>query len=220
MELCGRPDPGILDIGGGTGEIAAGLLRHTADGATATVVDIDPRSIEAARRRGLKGFAGRIEDFESESRFDLVLMLNLLEHVADPIAVLTRARELLAPGGVIWLQTPNFRALDARIFRHRNWAGYHCPRHWAIFSEDGLKRALARGGLSPSRFERTQGGSFWAGSVLGLRRIRDPRPGAELPPPLVSYRSFAPLAAAGAAFDFATRRLRPVSQVRVFARAG
>ncbi len=109
-----------------------------------------------------------------------------------------KARALLAPGGLVWLQTPNFRSLDASLFRHRNWAGYHCPRHWAIFSEDGLRRALSSSGLEPVRFSRTQGGAFWAASILGLRRARRPPAGAELPKPLVRYRAFGPLAAAGA----------------------
>jgi SAM-dependent methyltransferase len=182
-----------------------------------------------ARSRGLDGFVGRIEDFETDRRFDLVLMLNLIEHVDDPIGVLSRAGELVAPGGLIWLQTPNFRALDGRLFRHRNWAGYHCPRHWAIFSEIGLRRALGRTGLAPAVFQRTQGGGFWAQSLLGLWRDRRARRGERLagtpdqsgeglPKPLIRYRGFAPLAAAGTAFDIATRPVRQVSQVVVMAR--
>jgi hypothetical protein len=65
---------------------------------------------------------------------------------------------------------------------------------------------------------RTQGAPFWAASVCGLRRRHDPRPDDELPKPLVEYRSFGPLAALGAGFDFATRRFRQVSQVMVLAR--
>ena len=67
-----------------------------------------------------------------------------IEHVPDPLAVMTHVRGLMKPNGLIWLQTPNFRALDGRLFRHRNWAGFHCPRHFAIFSEVGLRRFLAR----------------------------------------------------------------------------
>lgn len=189
------------------------------------MVDPDESSIEVARSRGLAGFVGTIEGFETDERFDLILMLNLIEHVADPVGMLEKAGELLDRRGLIWLQTPNFRALDGRLFRHRNWAGYHCPRHWAIFGEDGLRRALARAGLEVARFKRTQGGGFWAQSLLGLRRARMMRAGElptgnveELPRPLVRYRGFAPLAAAGTAFDMATRGFRQVSQVVVLAR--
>jgi SAM-dependent methyltransferase len=217
--------PRILDVGGGVGEVSSTFVRK-GGAASALVVDPDETSIEAARSRGLDGFAGTIEEFETEERFDLVLMLNLIEHVADPVGMLRKAAALVDRDGLIWLQTPNFRALDGRLFRHRNWAGYHCPRHWAIFGEEGLRSALARAGLGPISFRRTQGGGFWAQSLLGLRRARLMRRG-QLPPaqgrdglprPLVRHRGFGPLAATGTAFDMATRRLRQVSQVVVLTR--
>jgi SAM-dependent methyltransferase len=220
LDLVGEDHPRLLDVGGGAGDLAAGLLRAAGGRATGTVVDFDEDSIEAARARGLEGFVGRFEDFDTDERFHVILMLNLIEHVADAPAMLAKARALLAPTGVVWLQTPNFRSLDARIFRHRNWGGFHCPRHWVIFSAGGLRRALRTSGLEPVAFEHTQAGSFWAVSVLGLRRGRRQRkPGdSALPRPLMQYRSYLPLAAAGAAFDFATRRLRPTSQVVVLAK--
>ncbi len=142
--MLGTESPRILDVGGGVGEVSSLFVRQ-GGGATGLVVDPNEKSIEVARSRGLDGFAGTIEEFDTDERFDLVLMLNLIEHVADPVAVMARAAELLNDGGLVWLQTPNFRALDGRLFRHRNWAGYHCPRHWAIFGEAGLRAAsLAR----------------------------------------------------------------------------
>jgi SAM-dependent methyltransferase len=219
--------PRILDVGGGTGEVSSIFVRR-GGAAGAVVVDPDETSIQAARSRGLDGFAGTIEEFETEERYELVLMLNLIEHVADPVAMMEKARELVSPQGLIWLQTPNFQALDGRLFRHRNWAGYHCPRHWAIFGEQGLRGALQRAGLTAVEFKRTQGGGFWALSILGLRRARlmgrgeMPPPAGdagELPKPLVRYRGFGPLAAVGTAFDVATRPFRQVSQVVVLARA-
>lgn len=208
-------EPRVLDVGGGTGEIAASLVAASGGAARATVVDIDERSIEAAQARGLDAFCGRFEDFEPGERFDVVLMLNLLEHVADPMAVLRKGRDVLRPGGVLWLQTPNFRSLDARLFRNRNWAGLHCPRHWVVFSRQGLERALGQAGFGGLQLEHTQGGAFWAASLLGLRRSKSSGAGK----PLVASPAFLPLAAAGAAFDLATRPLRPTSQVVAIARA-
>jgi SAM-dependent methyltransferase len=210
----------ILDVGGGRGDMGEAFIRAAGGGLRATVVDLDEQSIAAARRRGLEGFAGRFEDFETDERFDVVLLLNLIEHVADPLLVLRRARDLLAPGGVIWLQTPNFRSLDASLFRHRNWAGLHCPRHWVLFSEAGLRAALDEAALDPIRLRRAQAGAFWAASLLGLPRARRPSPpvGPDVKP-LVRYRGFLPLAAAGAAFDFATRRVRRTSQLVALVRA-
>ena len=209
----------ILDVGGGTGDIAARLVEAAGPSASAVVVDIDAESIELARRRGLGGFVGRFEDFASEERFDVILMLNLIEHVADPAGMLARARELLSPGGIVWLQTPNFRSLDASLFRRRGWAGLHCPRHWVVFSDEGLRRALATAGLEPLELRRTQAGAFWAASLVALTGAGRARPDGELPRPVIAHPAFMPLAALGAGFDMVTGPLRGrTSQVTVFAR--
>ena len=181
-------------------------------------MDFDEKSIEVARARGLDGFAGRIEDFSSPDRYDLILLLNLIEHVADPRAVLTRVHELLEPGGVAWIQTPNFRSLDARLFRNRSWTGLHCPRHWVVFGESGLRRELARSDFEVIRLDRAQAGSFWATSILGLRRARAGELGEGLVAPLIGSSAFMPLAAAGAAFDLLTRPVRRTSQMVAFVR--
>jgi SAM-dependent methyltransferase len=215
LAFAGTPSPRILDVGGGTGEISATLVATAGRGATATVVDFDPDSTAVAARRGLGVATCRFEEFETDARYDVILMLNLIEHVEDPIGTMRRAGELLTSNGVVWIQTPNFRALDARIFRHRNWAGFHCPRHWAIFSRVGLERALGRAQLEPLWLRPTQAGAFWAASILGILRRRQPgRRGR----PLVRDPFFAPLAACGAGFDFVTAPFRAASQVVCVAR--
>ncbi len=97
-------------------------------------------------------------------------MLNLIERVANPIEILRRANDLLAPRGVVWLQAPNFHSLDARLFRNRSWAGPRCPRYWAVLGGDGLRRALDGAGLSPLRSGYTQPGTFLAASRRPLRK--------------------------------------------------
>jgi SAM-dependent methyltransferase len=212
---AGTRSPRILDVGGGTGEVSAGLLAAAEPGATATVVDLDPDSGAVAARRGLDVATCRFEDFESDQRYDVAMLLNLIEHVRDPVEAMRHAGELLTSNGVVWIQTPNFRALDARIFRHRNWAGLHCPRHWVIFSLIGFERALRRARLEPVWLRPTQAGAFWAASVLGVLRSRKPgRRGT----PLVRDPWFAPLAALGAGFDFVTAPLRAASQIVCIAR--
>lgn len=218
LSLAGAPkSPRVLDVGGGTGDISRRLIAAV-PGARATVVDIDANSIQAAREHGLGGFAGGIEEFYTEERFDLILLLNLIEHVADPAAVLRRARDLLTPNGVVWVQTPNYDSLDARIFRDHSWTGLHCPRHWVVVGERGFRNLLHGAGLTPARVERGQAGSFWATSTLAVWRERRGQLAKASDAPLIASRAFMPLAAAGAAFDFATRRRRRTSQLVAFAR--
>ena len=49
--------------------------------------------------------------FRPEAPFDLVLFLDVIEHLDDPVAALARARELLAPGGRIFISVPAFASL-------------------------------------------------------------------------------------------------------------
>jgi len=50
--------------------------------------------------------------FQPRQRFDLILMLDVLEHLPDPAAALEHARSLLTPGGRILITVPALNALD------------------------------------------------------------------------------------------------------------
>jgi 2-polyprenyl-3-methyl-5-hydroxy-6-metoxy-1,4-benzoquinol methylase len=191
-----------LDVGGGSGYLLDLVKRADPRVTTTQVVDFDVDAERVARERGHGTYLGRIEDYATEQRFDLVLLLNLIEHVADPGAVLAKARTLLRPGGVILVQTPNWRCLDERLFRRRDWGGYHTPRHWVLLTRPSLEALVARAGLRVQRFAYTQGGWFWAVSVLawlqGFGLVR-----ASAARPLNRHPLFGALAALFAAFDFA-----------------
>lgn len=177
----------VLDVGGGDGWLLSRLRELDRRVAVTRVVDLDPAAEAAARARGHDYFCGRIEDFDDPGPYDVVLLLNLIEHVADPGAVLQRLAKTLSPRGVILVKTPNVDSLDARLFRHRDWGGYHCPRHWVLFNRTGFADLAARAGLVARRTAYTQGAPFWAVSVLaaldrrGLARISRERPVVDHP---------------------------------------
>lgn len=161
-----------LDVGGGDGA-ALVMLRETEPRIEFTqVVDMDAGAEQLARKAGHEYFRGKIEDFRSERRFDVVLLLNLIEHVATPEAVLARVRDQLKPGGIVVVKTPNYDSLDARLFRHANWAGYHCPRHWVLFDKASFVVLAERAGLELRDFSYTQGAAFWAASILFVLAAR------------------------------------------------
>ncbi|HEU5167114.1 MAG TPA: class I SAM-dependent methyltransferase, partial [Chitinophagaceae bacterium] len=156
----------VLDIGGGTGWLCD--LVKTIDKRTALtqVVDIDSDAKKIAEEKGHRYFEGRIEEFTRSEKFDLVFLLNLLEHVAHPIDVLQQIEQLLNPGGIVLIKTPNILSLDARLFRKKYWGGLHCPRHWIIFSENSFRNMLTSTRLKITDLHYTQGGPFWAFSII------------------------------------------------------
>jgi len=100
-----------LDIGCGGGLVAEPLARM---GARVTAVDADPAAIDAAREHAAaRGVdvdyrVGAIEDLAAAGvEFDLVLALEILEHVADRAAFLAMLGRLVAPGGLLILSTLN-----------------------------------------------------------------------------------------------------------------
>jgi SAM-dependent methyltransferase len=204
----------VLDVGGGAGRMLD-LVRSLDRRVRFTqVVDLDPAAGEAARAAGHTYECRRIEEFASPRRFHLVLMLNLIEHVAAPREVLANIASFLAPRGLIVVKTPNLDATDARIFRPSYWAGLHVPRHWTVFTRESFDRMLGRTGLEVRRFDYTQGAPFWAASVLAAWRRRG---WASISPqrPVVYHPMFAPLSAIFAAIDLARAPWARTSQMRL-----
>jgi len=161
----------VLDVGGGTGWLAD--IARSADSRVVDtwVVDLDDTARMRAEANGHRFLHGRIEDFESPEKFDLILMLNLIEHLPRPDLILERAARMLSSNGRIVIKTPNFRSLDAILFRHRSWGGYHCPRHFVLFSHESLTRALSVAGLTAEQFFYTQGAPFWSVSIMNEMRL-------------------------------------------------
>ncbi len=162
----------VLDIGGGSGA-SLDLVRETDGRVTETVVvDLDDGARDLAQLQGHMFFHGRIEDYDDSAPFDLILMLNLIEHVANPAEVLRKVAMLLRPGGRILVKTPNWRSLDHFLFRHQSWGGFHCPRHWVLWTMPGFRALAESCGLEIVSEKYTQGAPFWAVSVLNsLRKI-------------------------------------------------
>ncbi|HRE44847.1 MAG TPA: bifunctional 2-polyprenyl-6-hydroxyphenol methylase/3-demethylubiquinol 3-O-methyltransferase UbiG [Terricaulis sp.] len=108
-----------LDLGCGGGLVSAPLKRM---GAALTAIDASAEAIGAARAHAVQ--AGLDIDFrcltaealvEEGAQFDLVVALEIIEHVADVAAFLEAAQALVRPGGLIVLstinRTPKARAL-------------------------------------------------------------------------------------------------------------
>ncbi|OLR93692.1 class I SAM-dependent methyltransferase [Actinokineospora bangkokensis] len=102
------PDRGaglrVLDVGCGTGLSTAALLE-VAPEADITGVDASAQMLAKAREKPWPGTVrfrhGRAEDIADEGPFDAVFAAYLVRNLADPDAVLTSLKGLLAPGGVL-----------------------------------------------------------------------------------------------------------------------
>jgi len=204
----------ILDVGGGSGWMLSILKRTSPRVAETHEIDINERARAEAEASGHVFHCARIEDFQSNDSFDLILLLNLIEHVADPTAILSRMQSLLSPGGLILIKTPNVDTLDCRIFRHNNWGGFHCPRHFVLFNRESLLGLGSRCGLQAAESSYTQGAPQWACSILGIMGLKGwLNISAERP--LYSHPLYPIVCAVTAAFDLARSPFMQTAQMFV-----
>jgi SAM-dependent methyltransferase len=99
--------------------------------------------------------------FEAGS-FDVVTMIELLEHVPQPARFLSNATGWLRRGGLLYITTPNVRGLNGRILGLK-WSIVSPPEHVVLWTAPALLRALAKAGLQVFRV-RAEG--FNPGEIL------------------------------------------------------
>ena len=209
----------ILDVGGGSGWLLSTLKKISPRVAETHEIDINERARAEAEAAGHVFHCERVEDFHSDKSFDLILLLNLIEHVANPAVILRRMQSLLSPGGLILIKTPNVDTLDCRMFRHQNWGGFHCPRHFVLFNRESLLGLGARCGLQMVETNYTQGAPQWACSILGICGLKG---WLKISParPLYSHPLYPMVCAITAAFDLARSPfMRTAQMFVVFRRA-
>jgi SAM-dependent methyltransferase len=204
----------VLDVGGGSGWSLTQARRVCPRVAETHEVDMDPAARALAERAGHVYHQTPVEHFESDLQFDLIIMLSVIEHVPDPGRVLAKMRDRLSPEGVLLIKTPNTDTLDCRIFRRRYWAGLHCPRHFVLFTKQGLTDLAQRHGLRVRTCRYTQGAPQWALSVMASMHSRGWLD-ANADQPTYEHRLYGPLCALFAAVDFARAPLMPTAQMIV-----
>jgi SAM-dependent methyltransferase len=108
--LVGRS---CLELGPAGGAMTRRLVDHFQQ---VTVVDGSRRFVEAATSLpGVEGHVSLFEEFEPGRCFDTVVMAHVLEHVANPVAILRRVRGWLAPEARAIVIVPNAWSLHRRL---------------------------------------------------------------------------------------------------------
>jgi len=141
-------DSRILDIGCATG----GLLSIFARRGFTNAIGVDPSPACAAMASRLHRVRVQVATFADlsnwDERFDLIMMLGVLEHVRETKDAVSSASRLLRPGGLLYCAVPNVDGLDG------------CPNapyqqfsieHVNFFSRYSLKRLMFECGMAETR---------------------------------------------------------------------
>jgi methionine biosynthesis protein MetW len=111
------PNSNVLDVGCHTGILGAALRQKR--NCTVTGIDVDDDALAIASERlnavrkvdlGQRGWSGALE-----SKFDVVLYGDVIEHTIDPFAILEEGRSLLKPNGQMIVSLPNIVNLRVRL---------------------------------------------------------------------------------------------------------
>jgi SAM-dependent methyltransferase len=154
-------DAKLLDVGCGSGWLAEHFRYYTG-------IDGSPEAVAAAQAKGRSIVHGDVDQslpFEGAS-FDGVVLKDLLEHVADPVAVVREVHRVLKPGGHVFASSP-----DAQRWV---WDDY---THRRPFTRKGLRLLFADQGFS---VERAGYESVMPGTSIVSRRMPSHRRPAPL----------------------------------------
>ena len=146
-----RPTGRALDIGCGNATFL-NVLKHY--GWQVRGVDFKANAAEIAKREfDIDVVVGELGEgsFEPAS-FDYVHMSHIIEHVPNPIQTMRIVKNLLKPGGQLYIETPNVDSFNRRRCGSC-WLLWDAPRHLFLFSPDTLLQTLRNVGLKPTRVQ-------------------------------------------------------------------
>ncbi|SHL53910.1 Methyltransferase domain-containing protein [Bradyrhizobium lablabi] len=140
----------LLDVGAGLGVFPYAVKQA---GWQCTAIDPDERAVAHMRAGvGVDAMLGDFMSLDAAGQFEIVTFNKVLEHVQDPVGMLRRARQFVAPGGFVYLELPDGEAAaEAGEGREEFFV-----EHLHIFSFVSIAMLADRAGFRPIVVERLQ----------------------------------------------------------------
>lgn len=150
----------LLDIGAGSGILleAASEIGIDAEG-----VEPSDWLRQAAYIHGFKITADVIPHPSISGPYDIITLIDVIEHVSAPLEMIKNAVTLLKSGGVIAIVTPDVKSITARLM---GWSWWHYRiAHIGYFSKSNLVFIFSNLGLNTISISRPS----WSFSLVYLR---------------------------------------------------
>lgn len=153
-----QPKSAILDVGCDIGLTVKTLEEN---GYYAEGVEVSEIGSKIAREKtGIKVQNTQLENYQSDIKFDGVLLLDVLEHLNNPIQILSECAKKLKQEGFIFIHTPHHKGLGTRYkkFLHKlglkkDYKHFGFPQHLYGFDKKSLNQMLNKVGFETLHFE-------------------------------------------------------------------
>jgi SAM-dependent methyltransferase len=153
-ELTGRCDLSVLELG--CGYSAQNLLAI--EDRASSLVAVDFNLADAVKQHPkFRAFEANIDDALvqiADYRFDLILLISVLEHLVDPLRVLAECRNLLCPDGLLLVNVPTWAGKffwEFAAFRLGLAPQEEMDDHKMYYDKRDLWPLLVRAGFLPSK---------------------------------------------------------------------
>ena len=157
-----QPQGKLLDVGAGSGILVEAAIEagYEAEG-------LEPSTWlqEQAIERGLPVKKGVLSDVSESEQYDSITLIDVIEHVVDPIMLLKEIKARLAPDGYAMIVTPDCHSFFARMLRRKWW--HYRVAHIGYFNLSTLKAACTESGLDVISYNRP--GWFFTMDYLWVR---------------------------------------------------
>jgi SAM-dependent methyltransferase len=98
-----------------------------------------------------------VDGLPGDTKYDVVVMNHVLEHVGAPTALLEGLRSRMKEGGLVHIAAPNVACWEARL---SGWGSYE-PYHSIYFSPDTIRKTLERSGFAVLEVSTHETFSAW-----------------------------------------------------------
>lgn len=137
-----RPEGRLLDVGAGSGIL---IEEAQKDGFEAEGVEPSIALQERASELGLPVYRGVLPHKKATGPYDLVTIVDVIEHVDDPVGLMRSVADVMDDDGVCLVVTPDVHSLAARLMGLRWW--HYRIAHIGYFNKETLAKTMAAAGL-------------------------------------------------------------------------
>jgi 2-polyprenyl-3-methyl-5-hydroxy-6-metoxy-1,4-benzoquinol methylase len=170
-DIRGAGERKWLDVGCGLGYLLDVAFDH---GFAVKGLEFNPTAVAKLRAKYTFPVAtGGVETLDESEQFDVISLLDVIEHLRNPFEDLTRLRQAINPGGVLIVSTMDSDSIVSRLLGKRLEDFRRTREHLYFFSRETIQRTLEKHGWETVQI-RSIGHTFQLGALLDRTRMISP----------------------------------------------